>query len=136
MSRKERYSPDRLLSGGRCHLRRKAKLALPHPSVDQLELATILGVLGDPTRLGIVAYLARNGDKPLACGKFLDLGSKTNLSYHLAKLREAGVTRTEVSGTSRLISLRRADLDWRFPGLLDSIIVSAKDVPVPAALAE
>ena len=56
----------------------------------------------------------------------LDLGSKTNISYHLAKLREAGVTRTEAVGTSRLISLRRADLELRFPGLLDSILASAR----------
>ena len=104
-------------------------MALPHPSVDQLDLATILGVLGDQTRLGIVAYLARNEGTPLSCGQFLDLGSKTNLSYHLAKLREAGVTRTEVRGTSRLISLRRDDLDSRFPGLLDSIIASAVKMP-------
>jgi DNA-binding transcriptional ArsR family regulator len=110
-------------------------LTLPHPTLEQLDLATILGVLGDPTRLGIVAYLARNEGMPLNCGQFLDLGSKTNISYHLAKLREAGVTRTEVAGTSRLISLRRADLDRRFPGLLDSILASAKDLPIPTALA-
>lgn len=110
-------------------------MALPHPTVDQIDLATVLGVLGDPTRLGIVAYLARNEDKPLACGQFLDLGSKTNISYHLAKLREAGVTRTEAAGTSRLISLRRADLDRRFPGLLDSILASAKGLPAPSVLA-
>jgi DNA-binding transcriptional ArsR family regulator len=137
MSRKVRASPDNraialapVLEGPE----RKAALTLPHPSVEQLDLATILGVLGDPTRLAIVAYLARNGDKPLACGKFLDLGSKTNLSYHLARLREAGVTRTEAVGTSRLISLRRADLDRRFPGLLDSILASARELPVPAGL--
>jgi DNA-binding transcriptional ArsR family regulator len=113
----------------------RAASILPQPSVEQIDLATILGVLGDPTRLGIVAYLARNEGTPLNCGQFLDLGSKTNISYHLAKLREAGVTQTKVVGTSRLITLRRADLDRRFPGLLDSIIVSAKDVPVPVVLA-
>jgi DNA-binding transcriptional ArsR family regulator len=110
-------------------------LSLPHPTVEQLDLATILGVLGDPTRLGIVAYLARHEGTPLACGQFLDLGSKTNLSYHLAKLREAGVTRTEASGTSRLISLRRDDLDRRFPGLLDSILASARELPLRIELA-
>ncbi|MEP9388964.1 helix-turn-helix domain-containing protein [Mesorhizobium sp. KR9-304] len=109
-------------------------MGLPHPSVEQLDLATILGVLGDPTRLGIIAYLARDEGTPLACGGFLDLGSKTNLSYHLAKLREAGVTRTEVAGTSRLISLRRDDLDRRFPGLLDSILASARHLPAHAGL--
>ena len=64
-------------------------------------------------------------------GRILALGSKTNLSYHLAKLREAGITRTEVVGTSRLITLRRADLDSRFPGLLDSIIAGAGLEAIP-----
>jgi len=70
----------------------------------------VLAVLGDPTRLAIVRYLASKEGVPLNCSQFLDLGSKTNLSYHLAKLREAGVTRAEVVGTSRLITLRRDDL--------------------------
>jgi DNA-binding transcriptional ArsR family regulator len=104
-------------------------MSLPHPAIDQIELANVLAVLGDSTRLSIVGYLARNEGEPLNCGRFLDFGSKTNLSYHLAKLREAGVTRTELRGTSRLISLRRADLDSRFPGLLDSIVASAIKLP-------
>ncbi len=101
-------------------------MSLPHPATEQLDLAIVLSALGDPTRLSIVAHLARNEADPLTCGQFLDLGSKTNISYHLAKLREAGVTRTEAVGTSRLISLRRAALERRFPGLLDSILASAK----------
>ena len=43
-------------------------------------------------------------------------------SYHLRLLREAGVTRTRAEGTQRLISLRRDDLDGRFPGLVDVLI--------------
>ena len=42
-------------------------------------------------------------------------------SYHLKLLREAGVTRTRASGTERFMSVRRDDLEARFPGLLDSI---------------
>jgi DNA-binding transcriptional ArsR family regulator len=106
-------------------------MILPHPSIDQISLANVLAVLGDQTRLAIVGYLARNEGMPMNCSQFLDFGSKTNLSYHLAKLREAGVTRTEISGTSRLISLRRAELDQRFPGLLDSIVAAAVDAKTP-----
>src|ERR671911_1748751 len=104
-------------------------MTLPHPTADQITLPNVLAVLGDPTRLAIVRYLASKEGVPLNCSQFLDFGSKTNLSYHLAKLREAGVTRTEISGTSRLISLRRAELDQRFPGLLDSIIAAAAEAP-------
>ena len=105
-------------------------MSLPHPTADQITLPNVLAVLGDPTRLAVVAYLARHEGTAMNCGQFLDFGSKTNLSYHLAKLREAGVTQTEIVGTSRLITLRRADLDRRFPGLLDSVIAGAADLPM------
>ncbi len=32
---------------------------------------------------------------------------------------------TRVAGTSRLVKLRREDLDARFPGLLDAVLASA-----------
>ncbi|MDX8433201.1 MULTISPECIES: helix-turn-helix transcriptional regulator [Mesorhizobium] len=102
-------------------------MTLPHPNADQISLPIVLAVLGDPTRLAIVCFLASKEGVPMNCSKFLDLGSKTNLSYHLAKLREAGVTRTEAVGTNRMITLRRDDLDRRFPGLLDSVIAAAGD---------
>jgi hypothetical protein len=37
-------------------------------------------------------------------------------------LREAGVIAQREVGTSRLTSLRREDLDERFPGLLDAVL--------------
>jgi DNA-binding transcriptional ArsR family regulator len=100
-------------------------MSLPHPSTDQINLSNVLAALGDPTRLAIVTELARMDDGPVSCSHFLIFASKTNLSYHLGKLREAGVTRTEVCGTSRFTTLRRADLDRRFPDLLASIIAGA-----------
>ena len=102
-----------------------------HPKTDQIELANVLTALGDSTRLAIAAELARQHDGPVACSHFLMFTSKTNLSYHLAKLREAGVTRTEISGTSRVTTLRRADLEQRFPGLLESVLAAAKDAAPP-----
>src|SRR5262245_27678143 len=105
-------------------------MKLPHPSTDQIDLAVVLAALGDATRLSIVSYLARREGEPVNCGRFVDLGSKSNLSYHLAKLREAGITRTDVRGTNRFITLRRADLDQRFPGLLDSIVAGAVGLPL------
>jgi DNA-binding transcriptional ArsR family regulator len=37
-------------------------------------------------------------------------------------LREAGLTRTRVEGTSRYVRLRREELHRRFPGLLESVL--------------
>ena len=98
---------------------------LPHPTADQITLPNVLSALGDDTRLAIVGLLARNEATSMTCGQFCNLGSKTSLIYHLAKLREAGVVNVEPCGTSRFISLRRADLDQRFPGFLDSVIATA-----------
>jgi DNA-binding transcriptional ArsR family regulator len=111
-------------------------MGLQHPTPDQISLANILAALGDETRLAIVGTLARNEGSNMTCGQFYDLGSKTNLSYHLARLREAGVVWVEPCGTSRLISLRRETLDGLFPGLLDSVIATAMKLPMTAANAD
>jgi len=102
---------------------------LPHPTIEEIDLPTVLSVLGDATRLAILGELAVNEKRVLPCSHFLHLGSKSNLSYHITKMREAGIVRVERCGTSRLVSLRRADLDARFPGLLDSIIATAVSQP-------
>jgi len=92
---------------------------IPHPATESLDLATIMRTLGDPVRLEIVRLLA--DERPRVCGELstvLDIPASTG-SYHLKLLREAGVTRTQAQGTLRLISLRRDDLEARFPGLVD-----------------
>jgi DNA-binding transcriptional ArsR family regulator len=93
-----------------------------HPSAEALDLATIMRTVGDPLRLEIVRMLA-DGEEH-SCNDMnsaLDLPTSTG-SYHLRLLREAGVTRTRAAGTQRLISLRRDDLETRFPGLVDILI--------------
>jgi DNA-binding transcriptional ArsR family regulator len=98
-----------------------------HPSREQIRLPVVLDCLSDPIRLAIVCNLAKSdrGSGELRCGDFHAFGGKSNLAYHFARLREAGLVLTRLVGTARYMSLRRADLDARFPGLLDAIIASA-----------
>jgi DNA-binding transcriptional ArsR family regulator len=86
--------------------------------------------LGDETRLAIVGHLSRCAPIGMTCGQFTDLASKTAISYHLSKLREAGVINVMPEGTRRRVTLRRADLDARFPGFLDSIISSTRHLHI------
>lgn len=97
---------------------------IPHPPVEALELATILRTLGDPLRLDLVKLLADGNE--YACGELTDrLGLPTSTgSYHTRLMREAGITRTRAVGTTRYISLRRDDLEARFPGLVRVLIES------------
>ena len=94
----------------------------PQPDVGAIELLEVLKAVGDPVRLHMIGVLA-DGDtyscNPEAFG--LDL-HKSTLSHHLKVLREAGVTSTLVDGRNRSITLRKTDLDTRFPGLVNGLL--------------
>jgi DNA-binding transcriptional ArsR family regulator len=96
---------------------------LHHPTVREIDLTRVLFALSDPTRLTIVRELAAADDQP--CGSFPVTVSKSTLSQHFAVLRDAGVIRTRVDGTQRFQTLRRAELDKRFPGLLDAVLAAS-----------
>jgi len=98
-----------------------------HPTREQIELPMVLDCLSDPTRLAIVHNLAKYDQAATEprCGDFNAFSGKSNLAYHFAKLREAGLVQTRIVGTTRYLKLRRKDLDARFPGLMDAIIKSA-----------
>ena len=82
----------------------------------------MLHALSDPARLQIVRQLAI-GDE-CTCGTF-DLGlSKATLSHHFRVLRESGVVRTRPDGRTRMLSLRKDDLNDRFPGLLEAVLTA------------
>jgi DNA-binding transcriptional ArsR family regulator len=104
----------------------------PNPS--EITLPTVMAALSDPVRVEIVRCLASGGEA--ACGTF-DLGvAKATRSHHLRVLREAGLTHTRAQGTHRFISLRREELDARFPGLLEAVLAAAeRDAASPAVLA-
>jgi DNA-binding transcriptional ArsR family regulator len=97
-----------------------------HPSREQIELPMVLDCLSDPIRLAIVYNLAKSGEAggERRCGDFHAFSGKSNLAYHFARLREAGLVLTRLVGTARYMSLRRDDLDARFPGLLDAVLAS------------
>lgn len=90
-----------------------------HPAVADLRLEKVLHALSDPIRLQIVRELARC--ESMACVSMSYPVSKSTLSHHLRTLRLSGLTHTEVSGNQRFISLRFADVEERFPGLLDVV---------------
>jgi DNA-binding transcriptional ArsR family regulator len=95
---------------------------LPEPRHEDMRLEAVLGALSDPVRLSIVRTLAETDGDSRSCGSFGLSVSKSTASHHFRVLREAGVLRQHDEGRHRMTELRRADLDARFPGLLDSIV--------------
>jgi DNA-binding transcriptional ArsR family regulator len=94
--------------------------------LEEVDLVTVLQALSDPVRLQIVRQLAgcEEGGE-LACGQIELPVTKSTASHHLKTLSCAGITAEREQGTRKYISLRRAELDRRFPGLLDSVLRAA-----------
>jgi DNA-binding transcriptional ArsR family regulator len=100
-----------------------ATVYLEQPEVDQIELPAVLHALSDPVRLGLVRELAASqGER--TCGSFELPISKSTATHHWRVLREAGVVSAREEGTKKYHSLRRQDLDQRFPGLLDAVVTT------------
>jgi DNA-binding transcriptional ArsR family regulator len=94
---------------------------IAHPSRSEIELSAVLHALSDPVRLKIVAKLASAGAEH-TCSSFDLPVTKSTCTHHFKVLREAGVIHQRHQGTSRINTLRREDLETRFPGLLDAIL--------------
>jgi DNA-binding transcriptional ArsR family regulator len=99
---------------------------LAHPDAADLALTDVLFALSDPSRLAIVRSLVEGPIEVAACQPAGAEIPKSTLSHHLKTLREAGVVRNVPHGRQRYVSLRREDLDERFPGLLAAVLGSAR----------
>lgn len=93
---------------------------IQHPPRSQITLDGVLHALADPVRRRIVHRLLA-GDGLNCRGACAELAPST-ISFHHRVLREAGLIRSRKQGVEVISTVRRADLDRRFPGLLDAIL--------------
>ncbi|GGR16212.1 helix-turn-helix domain-containing protein [Streptomyces netropsis] len=97
--------------------------SLTQPERADLDLVAVLHALSDPVRLELVRLMASDGE--VSCSpEHLDIPRST-LSNHWRILREAGLTWTRSEGKARYMTLRRDDLETRFPGVLAAILACA-----------
>jgi DNA-binding transcriptional ArsR family regulator len=91
--------------------------------LEGVDVLTMLQALSDPVRLEIVRQLAATEDgRGLMCNQLQLPVAKSTGSHHLKTLLNAGITAEQEQGTCKYVRLRRAELDRRFPGLLDSVL--------------
>ncbi|MGW5106283.1 ArsR/SmtB family transcription factor [Nocardia sp. NPDC004123] len=95
---------------------------LTQPNTANLDLVTVLHALGDPVRMELVRLMDVHGE--ISCSPDHLVIPRSTLSNHWRTLREAGLTVTRVDGKARYMTLRRADIDERFPGVLDAVLGS------------
>jgi DNA-binding transcriptional ArsR family regulator len=96
-----------------------------HPSVEEISVEAILHALSDPVRVAILAELA-GSQCSHSCSEFLQVREKdipkSTLSQHFKALREAGLIRSERRGVEMHNTSRCAEVDERFPGLIEAIV--------------
>ncbi len=93
-----------------------------HPAIEDVTLEGVLYALAEPARLEIIKKLAGG-----TCGLNCQMAApaeipKSTLSNHFQILREAGLIRSERRGTEVVNSLRCAELEKRFPGVVAAIL--------------
>lgn len=90
-----------------------------HPDLAEIDLVSVLQALSDPCRLAIVRTLLEAGE--LACHEVPLTIAKATRSHHFSVLREAGLIVTRCEGTKCMTSVREAEIEARFPGLLNLV---------------
>ena len=99
------------------------------PAADTLRLEVVFAALADPVRRLIVRQLL---GEPVGarrrCSSFGVEVSKSTMTHHFRILRQAGLVIQYNYGNRAELTLRRADLEARFPGLLDLVARSEEQV--------
>ncbi|WP_260981291.1 helix-turn-helix transcriptional regulator [Curtobacterium pusillum] len=94
----------------------------PLPKREELELGKVLSALSDENRRRVVLTLLQ---EPIGtertCVSFELPVTKATSTFHFRVLREAGLTYDLSYGNRKGVSLRRDDIEARFPGLLAAL---------------
>jgi len=100
-----------------------------HPAFDEVPVEAILHALSDPVRVAIYADIVGQ-DCSQNCSTFLKVSDrsipKSTLSLHFKALRDAGLIRGERRGVEMHNTSRCAELNQRFPGLIQAIVQAHK----------
>ena len=107
--------------------------AYSHPAMASVSLPAVLQALSDPCRIAIVRDLLEAKGRALCCNEVRLSISKATRSHHFEVLRAAGIIFTAMEGTRCMTSLRKSELNKRFPGLLKLIASSPAEKVTPGS---
>ena len=94
------------------------------PDLDDVTLAAVMAALSDPVRVAIVRELACRGEA--RAGRSSSGSRRPPARITSRCCARPGLTHTRAEGTHRYVSLRRDEVDARFPGLLGAVLAAAE----------
>ncbi|MEC3914879.1 ArsR/SmtB family transcription factor [Nocardia sp. CDC160] len=102
---------------------------LPQPATGDIEFVAVMHALSDQVRLRLLDRLSDDQEHACAAAAEGIEVHKSTMSHHFRVLRESGLISTRQDGRNRFVSLRRDDLNTRFPGVLDAALSAASALP-------
>ncbi|MCA0980315.1 MULTISPECIES: metalloregulator ArsR/SmtB family transcription factor [Exiguobacterium] len=94
---------------------------LHHPSIDTIPYTKVLHALSEPNRLRIIRCLRESGENNCSTYSLELMLNKSTVSHHIKILREAGLIKGRIEGKEHYYSLRKDEIEQKFPGLLSSV---------------
>lgn len=94
-----------------------------HPDLADVQLTDVTAALSDPIRVGLMRVLSDGVER--GWGALQVPVGKSTQSHHLSVLRSAGLIRTREEGTRCYVVARSAEMEERFPELLEAVLAAA-----------
>ncbi|MCA0173854.1 ArsR/SmtB family transcription factor [Bacillus sp. RAR_GA_16] len=99
------------------------------PPIESITYTKVLQALSEPNRVKIIRCLSESGENNCTAYTIKLMLPKSTVSHHIKVLREAGLIQARVQGKEHFYSLRKSEIEHKFPGLLDSVIqVNEEDI--------
>ncbi|KGX92353.1 ArsR family transcriptional regulator [Pontibacillus halophilus JSM 076056 = DSM 19796] len=93
-----------------------------HPPIESVSFTKVLQALSEPNRVKIIRCLDESGENNCTTYTLRLMLPKSTVSHHIKVLREAGLIQAKIVGKEHFYSLRREEINEKFPGLLDTVI--------------
>ncbi|MFC0524952.1 ArsR/SmtB family transcription factor [Pontibacillus salicampi] len=99
-----------------------ATMKIPyHPPIDSVHFTKVLHALSEPNRVKIIRCLDESIENNCTAYSLELKMPKSTISHHIKVLREAGLIKARIEGKEHIYSLRREEIDQKFPGLLQTV---------------
>ncbi|QPC45594.1 ArsR/SmtB family transcription factor [Mangrovibacillus cuniculi] len=103
--------------------------SLYHPPMESIPYTKVLQALSEPNRIKIIRCLFESGSNNCTAYSIELMLKKSTVSHHIKVLREAGLIEGRIQGKEHIYSLRKAEIDEKFPNLLPSVFaVKEEDI--------
>ncbi|MCA1065665.1 metalloregulator ArsR/SmtB family transcription factor [Rossellomorea sp. AcN35-11] len=100
-----------------------------HPPIESIPYTKVLHALSEPNRIRIIRCLHESGENNCTAYSIQLMLNKSTVSHHMKILREAGLIEGRIEGKEHIYSLRKEEIDQKFPNLLDSVFgVKEEDI--------